>query len=170
MNGLKKRQTLKPGASILVPASAAFLPNATADAAVDRPKVKTARAKPVRHTVKQGETVTQIARAYGLSPGELQRANGLSQNASLHPGQKLKLPAAEAQERSRAARKDLASALAGPLSASSERRYVVKRGDTLTEIARLHGVSPEDLRRWNGLARDALLQPGQSLRILPSSS
>jgi len=170
MNGLKKRQALKPGGSVLVPASAAFLPNAMADAAVDRPKTKTARVTPTRHTVKQGETVTQIARAYGLSPAELQRANGLSQNASLRPGQHLKLPSAVAQERSRAARKNLASSLAGPLSAPSERRYVVKRGDTLTEIARVHGVSQDDLRRWNGLSRDALLQPGQTLRIRTSSS
>lgn len=170
MNGLKKRQPLKPGGSVLVPASAAFLPNATADAAVDRPKAKTVRARPLRHTVRRGETVTRIARVYGLSPAELQRANGLSQDASLRPGQHLKLPAAAAQERSRAARKNLAGALAGPLSAPAERRYVVKRGDTLTEIARTHGVSQEDLRRWNALERDAVLQPGQTLRILPPPS
>jgi LysM repeat protein len=155
---------------VLVPASAAFLPNRTADAAVDRPKIKTAYAKPMRHTVKQGETVTHIARAYGLSPAELQRANGLSRDAFLRPGQSLKLPAAASRERSRAARKDLAKALAGPLSAEPERRYVVKQGDTLTEIAREHGVSLEDLRRSNDLGRDALLRPGQTLRIPSSSS
>ena len=170
MNGLKKRQPLKPGASVLVPTSPAFLPNATADAAVDRPKTKTAAATaPMRHTVKEGETVAQIARAYKVSPADIQRANGLSRNASLRPGQHLKLPAGAAQEQSRAARKNLASALAGPLSDSSERKYVVKRGDTLTEIARAHGVSQEDLRRWNGLERDALLRPGQTLRIRTSS-
>jgi membrane-bound lytic murein transglycosylase D len=169
MNGLKKRQPLKPGGSVLVPASAAFLSNPTADAAVDRPKAKMARATPMQHTVKRGETVHQIARTYGLSPAELQRANGLSQNASLRPGQRLKLPTAAAQEESRAARKNLARALAGPLSDPADRRYVVKQGDTLTEIARLHGVSLEDLRRWNGLARDAMLRPGQTLRIRTSS-
>ncbi len=169
MNGLKRRQPLTPGGSVLVPASAAFLSNPTADAAVDRPKAKTARAKPLQHTVKQGETVSQIARTYGLSTAELQRANGLSRNASLRPGQRLKLPAAAAQERSRTARTNLARALAGPLSDPAEQQYVVKRGDTLTEIARVHGVSQEDLRRWNGLARDALLKPGQTLRIRSSS-
>lgn len=169
MNGLKKRQPLKPGASVLVPASPAFLPNRTADAAVDRPKTQTASTASGRHTVKKGETVAQIARAYGVSPADIQRANGLSRNASLRPGQHLKLPAGAAQEQSRAARKDLASALAGPLADASERKYVVKRGDTLTEIARAHGVSQEDLRRWNGLERDALLRPGQTLRIRTSS-
>jgi membrane-bound lytic murein transglycosylase D len=169
MNGLKKRQPLKPGASVLVPASPAFLPNRTADAAVDRPKTKTVSTASVRHTVKKGETVAQIARAYGVSPADIQRANGLSRNASIRPGQHLKLPAGAAQEQSRAARKNLASALAGPLSDASERTYVVKRGDTLTEIARAHGVSQDDLRRWNGLDRDALLRTGQTLRIRTSS-
>jgi len=171
MNGLKKRQALKPGGSVLVPTSAAFLPNVTADAAVDRSRTKTAPAKLTRHTVKKGETVTQIARAYGLSPDDLQRANGLSRNASLRPGQSLKLPTSAVQEQSRAARQNLASALAGPPSVPpAERRYVVKRGDTLPEIARVHGVSQEDLRRWNRLSRDASLRPGQTLRIRTSSS
>ncbi len=169
MNGLKKRQTLKPGAAVLVPASPAFLPNPTADAAVDRPKTKPASTPPLRHTVKEGETVAQIARTYGVSPADIQRVNGLARNASLRPGQHLKLPAGAAPEQSRAARKQLASAVAGPLSAPAERKYVVKRGDTLTEIARTHGVSQEDLRRWNGLERDALLRPGQTLRIRTSS-
>jgi peptidoglycan lytic transglycosylase D len=169
MNGLKKRQTLKPGTSVLVPASPAFLPNPTADAAVDRPKTKTASVPPMRHTVKEGETVAQIARVYGVSPADIQRVNGLARNASLRPGQHLKLPAGAAPVQSPAARKNLASAVAGPLSAPAERKYVVKRGDTLTEIARAHGVSQEDLRRWNGLERDALLRPGQTLRIRTSS-
>ena len=98
MNGLKKRQALKPGGSVLVPTSAAFLPNAMADAAVDRPKTKTARATPTRHTVKPGETVTQIARAYGLSPAELQRANG---NRGLRLGCTLLLSKPEQDERAR---------------------------------------------------------------------
>lgn len=169
MNGLKKRQPLKPGTSVLVPTSPAFLPNVTADAAVDRPKTKTAFTASKRHTVKAGETVAQIARAYGVSPADIQRANGLSPKAPLRAGQHLKLPAGAAAESSPAARKNLASAVAGPLSGSAERRYVVKRGDTLTEIARVHGVSQEELRRWNGLERDALLHPGQTLRIRTSS-
>ena len=47
---------------------------------------------------------------------------------------------------------------------------ILVTGDTLTEIARTHGVSQEDLRRWNALERDAVLQPGQTLRILPPPS
>jgi len=54
--------------------------------------------------------------------------------------------------------------------APSVKRYVVKRGDTLWEIARAHAVSPEELRRVNNLSRDATIRPGQELQIPGSSS
>jgi lipoprotein NlpD len=43
----------------------------------------------------------------------------------------------------------------------------VVRGDTLTTIAASHGVSVDELRRWNGLARKAAIRPGQILRVAP---
>jgi LysM repeat protein len=50
------------------------------------------------------------------------------------------------------------------------RRYTVKHGDTLAAIARTHGVTMADLRRWNGLSRTASLKPGQELRIVAPQS
>lgn len=43
--------------------------------------------------------------------------------------------------------------------------YVVRRGDTLSSVARTLGVSPRALKRLNRLARDRL-HPGQRLRYL----
>jgi membrane-bound lytic murein transglycosylase D len=167
MNGLKKQQGLKPGGSLLVPWSAAAGP-------VDERERKHARrvnASPTRHVVKKGETVAQIARAYGVATDELQRANGLSRNASLRAGQTLNVPGSATQQDASSARKALADSVARPFSVPvGERRYTVKRGDTLTEIARTHKVSVEDLRRWNELPRDAPIQPGQMLRIREPAS
>ena len=46
-----------------------------------------------------------------------------------------------------------------PAPPSVERATVwidtVKRGETLTSIARLHRVSVEDLKRWNGVSRES---------------
>lgn len=165
MNGLKKREALKPGGSLLVPASPAMIAKATADADGNRPGAKT-----TRHTVKRGETVAHIARAYGVTTEDLRRWNDLSRTAALRPGQTLKVIVTVSQEASQTARKNIANALAGPVSATGERLYTVKRGDTLAVIARAHRVSVEDLRRWNDLSRNALLRPGQKLRILDSPS
>jgi membrane-bound lytic murein transglycosylase D len=171
MNGLKKRQPLKPGGSLIVLASAGALPLTTVDEKGTRADAQPSPAPGAKHTVKKGETVAQIARAYGLSSEELQHANGLSRTVSLRPGQTLKVPASAAPEASASARKNLAHSVARPLSGrSAERKYTVKRGDTLAEIAREHRVLSEDLRRWNGLSRNAPLRPGQILRILDSPS
>ncbi len=44
------------------------------------------------------------------------------------------------------------------------RRYTVKRGDTLSAIARRHNTTVAGLRRANGISGD-LIRPGQVLRI-----
>jgi len=46
------------------------------------------------------------------------------------------------------------------------RKYVVKRGDTLTGIASTNDCSVADLRTWNKLAANGRLRMGQVLRIV----
>ncbi|MFO7609184.1 MAG: peptidoglycan DD-metalloendopeptidase family protein [Candidatus Krumholzibacteriia bacterium] len=55
-------------------------------------------------------------------------------------------------------------AAAPPCAQAAEARYVVRRGDNLTVIARHFGTSVDALRRANGLSGD-LLGVGQVLRI-----
>jgi len=47
--------------------------------------------------------------------------------------------------------------------------YVVRRGDTLSEIALHYRVSVEQLHRWNRLRGDKIFQ-GQHLELWPHSS
>ncbi len=64
----------------------------------------------------------------------------------------------------------LAQAPRSPLAMKPDApdRYVVVRGDTLWSIARRHGVSLEEVRRWNGL-RDDRIRAGERLVIFPSA-
>jgi membrane-bound lytic murein transglycosylase D len=41
------------------------------------------------HRVRPGESLWSISRRHGMSVGELARMNGISANATLHPGQRL---------------------------------------------------------------------------------
>lgn len=43
--------------------------------------------------------------------------------------------------------------------------YTVKRGDTLSSIARRYNVDYKDLARWNRIGRDYVIHPGQTLRV-----
>jgi LysM repeat protein len=53
------------------------------------PKAQTASPAKRYHEVKKGETVTGIAKRYGMSVEELRRANNLSPKAVLSVGQRL---------------------------------------------------------------------------------
>lgn len=50
------------------------------------------------------------------------------------------------------------------LSTPEVTHYTVVRGDTLGEIAAAHGVTVDDLRRWNGISGD-LIEVGDRLAI-----
>lgn len=51
-------------------------------------------------------------------------------------------------------------------SASSTRSsYTVKKGDTLSSIARAYGMSATSLRKLNGMSKKSKLRPGQKLKL-----
>jgi lipoprotein NlpD len=51
----------------------------------------------------------------------------------------------------------------------AEGTYTVKRGDTLSAIARRHNLDYKELARWNRIDRDYVIHPGQTLRLSPPS-
>jgi peptidoglycan lytic transglycosylase D len=166
MNRLRKGQALKPGGTIFVPAMSTDV----AAAADEPPPSKTAVRRRVtpEYKVRKGDTLSAVARAHGVSVEELRRENGLSRDAKLRTGQTLRI--SRSRDSEPAVGERLRTAPGPRATNATPKRYIVKRGDTLQEIARVHGVSLEDLRRWNGLSQDTNLRPGQELLTSDSSS
>lgn len=98
-----------------------------------------------QHTVRAGQTLSGIARQYGVSVAALQQANGLS-GTDIRAGQTLTIPSAG-------------------LRKVALRTHTVAAGDTLSGIARRYGVSTADLARANGLTDKHRIRPGQTLKI-----
>jgi membrane-bound lytic murein transglycosylase D len=95
------------------------------------------------HVVRSGDTLSTIAVAHGIGLTRLRDLNELTPGATLiHPGQKLRVGSAPANE-----------------------VHVVQRGDTLSHIATRHGVKLIDLLSTNSLTMQSIIRPGQSLRI-----
>jgi membrane-bound lytic murein transglycosylase D len=65
---------------------------ADARAAASRAAAARRAASGRTHTVRQGESLSVIARRHGTSVGALQRANGMGRNTVLQPGQRLRVP------------------------------------------------------------------------------
>ena len=107
------------------------------------------------HIVERGDALWEIARAYGISVYRLKILNGLRSNR-IYPGQELKLYSDRKLEPS-----------AAPASGPRLATYVVKRGDYLAQIARLHQMSVAEITRINNLKKNAVIHPGDRLKVRP---
>ena len=105
--------------------------------------VSDASAKLVSYTVKSGDTLTGIAKHFGISMMTLWWANDLAAKDVLHIGQKLEIPPVDGLV------------------------IVVKAGDTLDSISALTGMSADQIVAYNNLT-DRTLVLGQVL-IVPDA-
>ncbi|MFI4888357.1 MAG: transglycosylase SLT domain-containing protein [Burkholderiales bacterium] len=113
------------------------------------------------HRMKSGETLPQIAIRYGMSIETLRSVNGIGPRQTVPTGYALLVPM---QRPTAEAAESLEDAVFTTVPAGRTFFYAVRRGDTLTAIAGRYGVTRQDLRRWNHLARDNV-HAGQKLRV-----
>ena len=131
------------------------------------------------YTVRRGESIATIARKLSVSRTDLAEANKLSIRSPVRTGQELLIPRAPtgllAASASAPAPDSVPSrAISASATVSPSRRepsatlmYQVKRGDTLSSIARLFDTSVAKIRSWNRL-NDNHIVPGDRLKILAS--
>jgi len=106
------------------------------------------------HSIKNGETLSQIALRYSISVNAIKKANKLNSDL-IRSGRKLFIPLSDMQRGDFSVRK-----LPGN---RSKMQYKVKRGDSLYKIAKKFKVRVSDLRRWNVVGR--YIKPGQRILI-----
>lgn len=193
VNGISKQRPLKRGSLITVPASVQAPTPEVLDPEVD-PRASTAYvperriglparvqgdSEPIErtsHTVRRGQTLASVARLYGVSTAELRGWNALKSDR-VRPGQRLRVRGVTGPiaDRETAAAADsgaraIVAAAATPkpvkpvVSKSRPATHTVKRGETLSAIARRHGVSVDALRRANQL-RSSDIRAGQRLKL-----
>jgi len=131
------------------------------------------------YRVRRGDTLGGIARRFGSSVAELQRANRLPRADRIYIGQRLRIPQrgagrsapAPVQRAALEAPGATAPPSSGPEVASSvgqtikETVHVVRRGESLHRIARKYGTSVQVLTAANNLRRPDLIHAGQRLVI-----
>jgi len=183
VNGIKGRIKVVPGYTLLVAGS-------DKDGALDmaalpeQPRLPDADPVPAEsgrsHTVRRGETLDQLAKRYGITLAELKRINhlhgsrvALGTRLALGAPDKASAKADEKQADRVLARIDARSGktdvrqvkLAKQVKKTPKlARYTIRRGDTLSSIAKHFKVEKDDLLRWNRVSPSAL-QPGQTLTI-----
>ncbi len=110
------------------------------------------------HTVHRGDSLYTIARRYGSSVSAIRQANNL-RGSLIRPGQTLLVPrfGGAAYSPAPSARTTVGGA------------YVVKRRDTLWDIARSFSLTVDALCAANGLSRWDTIHPGQRL-VVPGAA
>jgi membrane-bound lytic murein transglycosylase D len=112
------------------------------------------------HRVRRGETLSTIARRYGVGMKSIARANQLNRKYTIVAGQTLKIPARYYSGSSTGGGTAKATASGKPVT------HVVKAGDSLWVLARKYGTTTKKIQDINGLS-NSNLYIGQVLKITP---
>jgi membrane-bound lytic murein transglycosylase D len=121
--------------------------------------------KYANHRVRRGETISQIARHYGVPQREIFRMNKIRSAKGLQIGQNLILPIPDGIDY-KVPRQSLARSERRPVYRTAQKTGIhnVARGDTLWQISRAYGVSIESIKQANGMRRSHLYR-GEKLKI-----
>lgn len=106
-----------------------------------------------RHKVNRGETLSGIARAYGTSVRAIMGVNDLASAHRIYPGDYVIIPIGPDD------------AVGDYGSTENFTYYRVRRGDTVSSIARRHGRSTRSVLRANGLGWHSRIYPGDTIKI-----
>lgn len=108
----------------------------------------------VRHQIRSGESLSTIAERYGVKVSDIMRVNKLS-SSHIMAGQYLMIEYDST--------KSVTKKPAVPADTNAT-RYMVKRGDTLSEIAEKFHVSVKSIRKANGMKGSKIVE-GKTLVI-----
>lgn len=96
---------------------------------------------PITHRVQRGDTLSEIADTYNVTVSQLRQWNDIK-GSNIRVGQRITVYSAQGQ----------------PVE------HVVRRGDTLIQIAQQYGVSVANIKEWNSL-RSNTIRVGQRLKM-----
>lgn len=111
------------------------------------------------YRVRKGDTLAKIARRHGTTIQRLCRLNGISRNATLRPGQRLKVSG------SSKGRNANATGATGKSKKSGGATHTVRKGETLYRIATNNGMSVKQLCNLNGISENTPIRAGQKLKV-----
>ena len=114
--------------------------------------------KKIYHTVKPGDTLSEIAEMYKTSIKNIKKWNGI-RGSMIRIGQKLEI-------RVKSKNYSKKSNTNSKNNSGKKVYYTVKYGDTLSEIAEKYNVGLSKLRKWNNIKSSDKIVVGQKLLIL----
>jgi len=112
------------------------------------------------HVVRKGETLAEIAKLYSVTVQSVKEANRLTNANRISIGQKLVIPGAK---------KSLSAGSSANSSSPQSTTHIIRKGETLTEIAQAYRVSVSAIRSANTISNANRITVGQKL-IIPAGT
>lgn len=156
LNSIRNARSLQIGKDLIVPLN----PDTNGSTALAELKDDYKRSRRTYYTVRSGDSLWKIAQKFDVSEKQLRVWNRLGWSNVIRPGHRLVVSAQGAPAKTAAAKSS------GPLEKVV---YKVRQGDTLWAISREFAVEAAQIRSWNNLADNHVLQPGESLTLHVSS-
>jgi len=160
-NNLKVTNVIYPGQKLVVPAKAASTTPPAQTPVVVTPKPTTSAKS---HLIKSGDTLSAIAKKYGVTLTALVSANKIKLTTIIYPGQKLVIPGATTTPPVVTEPPVTTPPVADPPAAVNG-THVIKSGDTLSAIAKKYGITLTALLNANGLKATSIIYAGRTLII-----
>lgn len=118
------------------------------------------------YVVKQGDTLSKIARENNTSIKNIMELNGFSENSRLQIGQKILLSKKVGNNKTDVLQTSKEkNSIKGNTQTTGFTIYRVQSGDNLWSIARKNNISVDELTRWNNLDTSKQLKVGQEIKI-----
>jgi LysM repeat protein len=114
------------------------------------------------YKVEKGDTLSMIARKHNIRLSELLKANDMSMSSIIRPGQILSIPGDSVSQQSLSPPTPPVVPRIVPPGATT---HVIKKGENLSRIASIYGVTVSQIMELNGLSNPSLIRAGQSLII-----
>jgi LysM repeat protein len=140
INYIERGSRIYVGQKLKIPSSATRL----AEMSVSKSSHGSSSSSSHTYKVRAGDTLWDIARAHGTTTAFLRQINGLGRSSRIYPGQILRI--------------------AGD-GGKGYVTYRVRRGDTLSKIARRYGTSISRILAANGITDPDNLRIGETLKI-----
>ncbi len=115
----------------------------------------------ITHRIRRGESLSTIAYKFGVRARDIRKWNGLH-SSRIVAGKKIRIYTGTSKN---------VAALSAPTQTGSEhniKKYRIRSGDTISEIAEQFNVSVSKIRRWNHLTSNRI-RVGKTLRIYGGS-
>ncbi|MBO0438716.1 LysM peptidoglycan-binding domain-containing protein [Vagococcus fluvialis] len=120
------------------------------------------------HTVVSGDTLSGIARKYGVTVAQLKQWNNLKSDL-IHPGQVLKVSGDNTSNVKPPTDNNNNTNKPGGEKPTNGTKHTVKSGETLYGISLKYGVTVAQIKQWNNLKND-IIYVGQSLIVSSNGS